>query len=65
MNKRRFRNIISRMWNRSIEYNFPSKMRFTKFASDTVDYQIPVSNYKIVVYVDSLDCTSCKLQLAK
>ena len=47
------------------EVQFPSKMMFTKFASDTVDYQIPESDYKIVVYVDSIGCTSCKLQLAK
>ncbi|MDD4404804.1 MAG: DUF1573 domain-containing protein [Parabacteroides sp.] len=47
------------------EVQFPSKMIFTKFASDTVDYQIPQSDYKIVVYVDSIGCTSCKLQLAK
>lgn len=47
------------------EVQFPSRMIFTKFASDTVDYQIPQSDYKVVVYVDSIGCTSCKLQLAK
>lgn len=47
------------------EVHFPSKMTFTKFGLDTVDYQIPQSEYKILVYVDSLGCTSCKLQLDK
>jgi len=47
------------------EVQFPSKMTFTKFGSDTVDYHIPQSEYKILVYVDSLGCTNCKLQLAK
>lgn len=47
------------------EVQFPSKMIFTKLGSDTVDYQIPQTEYKILVYVDSIGCTSCKLQLDK
>lgn len=47
------------------EVQFPSKMTFTKFGLDTVDYHIPQSEYKILLYVDSIGCTSCKLQLAK
>lgn len=47
------------------EVQFPSKMTFTKFGLDTVDYHIPQSEYKILVYVDSLGCTNCKLQLSK
>ena len=47
------------------EVQFPSKMTFTKLGLDTVDYKIPESEYKILVYVDSLGCTSCKLQLGK
>ena len=47
------------------EVQFPSKMIFTKLGSDTVDYQIPQTEYKILVYVDSVGCTSCKLQLGK
>lgn len=43
------------------EVQFPSKMTFTKLGFDTVDYKIPESEYKILVYVDSLGCTSCKL----
>ncbi len=47
------------------EIQFPSKMTFTKFGSDTVDYQFSDSEYKILVYVDSMGCASCKLQLSK
>lgn len=47
------------------EVLFPSKMTFTRFATDTVNYDFSKSNYKIVVYVDSLGCTGCRLQLKK
>lgn len=40
-------------------------MIFTHNTTDTVDYIIPQSNYKVLIYVDSLGCTSCKLQLNK
>lgn len=43
---------------------FPENMIFTSYR-DTVDYRIPEADYKVVVYVDSLGCTSCKLQLSK
>lgn len=32
---------------------------------DTIDYQIPASDHKVVVYVDSIGCVSCKLQLSR
>lgn len=44
---------------------FPDKPIFTLYGTDTVDYQIPQSEYKIVVYVDSTGCIDCKLQLHK
>lgn len=47
------------------EIKFPNKMVFTEFLSDTINYQIPDSSYKIVIYVDSIGCISCKLQLNK
>lgn len=47
------------------EIVFPEKSVFTVFGKDTVDYVIPDSEYKVLVYVDSLGCTSCKLQLHK
>ena len=47
------------------EINFPKNITFTRFVTDTVDYQIPQSDYKVLIYVDSNGCTSCKLQLPK
>ena len=47
------------------EIRFPENPVFTRFVTDTVDFQIPPSEYKILVYVDSIGCTSCKLQLSK
>lgn len=42
---------------------FPQDMAFTLFASDTVDFSIPKTSHKVLVFVDSIGCTSCKLQL--
>lgn len=47
------------------EIIFPQNITFTRFATDTVDYKIPQSKYKVLIYVDSIGCTSCKLQLHK
>ena len=47
------------------EIKFPENPVFTRFVNDTVDYRIPISNYKVVSYIDSLGCISCKLQLPK
>jgi len=44
---------------------FPDNLIFTIYGKDTVDYTIPESSYKILMYVDSIGCTSCKLQLHK
>ena len=44
---------------------FPENMVFTRFASDTTNFVIPTSDYKVLVFVDSLGCTSCKLQLSR
>ena len=38
---------------------------FTRFVTDTVPYRIPKTDYKVVVFVDSVGCISCKLQLPK
>ena len=38
---------------------------FTRYLTDTTNFQIPQSEYKVLVYVDSIGCTSCKLQLHK
>lgn len=44
---------------------FPENAVFTRYLTDTTDYQIPQSEYKVLIYVDSAGCTSCKLQLHK
>ena len=44
---------------------FPENLTFTRFLTDTTDYHIPNSEYKVLIYVDSIGCTSCKLQLHK
>ncbi|WP_289004193.1 DUF1573 domain-containing protein [Parabacteroides sp.] len=44
---------------------FPKNAIFTRYLTDTTDFQIPQSDYKILVYIDSTGCTSCKLQLHK
>lgn len=40
---------------------FPENIVFTRFASDTTNFVIPTSDYKVLVFVDSIGCTSCKL----
>ena len=47
------------------EIIFPEELIFTKYGKDTIGYDIPASEYKIILYVDSVGCTSCKLQLHK
>lgn len=46
------------------EIIFPLQTIFTTYANDTVN--TPLSGgYKVLIYVDSVGCTSCKLQLPK
>ena len=47
------------------EIVFPENIVFTWYGKDTLSYQIPESDYKIVMYTDSVGCTKCKLQLYK
>ena len=47
------------------QIKFPKDLTFTKYVTDTTDFQIPTKGHKVLIYVDSLGCTSCKLQLAK
>ena len=47
------------------EIIFPEELIFTKYGKDTVKYNISVSDYKIIMYVDSVGCTEYKLQLYK
>lgn len=47
------------------EIVFPQDMVFTRYAKDTMEQAISNTPYKILVYVDSIGCTSCKLQLPR
>lgn len=44
------------------EILFPKNMYFTTMLKDTIYYNLD-GEYKILTYVDSIGCTSCKLQL--
>lgn len=47
------------------EVVFPDRSVFTVQGRDTVDFRWTSSPYRIVTYVDSIGCASCKLQLPK
>lgn len=47
------------------EIRFPSRSVFTVQGKDTVDFSFRDAPYKVVSYVDSVGCTSCKLQLSR
>lgn len=47
------------------EIIFPENLILTRYLTDTVDCKMLQSDYKILMYVDSIGCTSCKLQLPK
>lgn len=47
------------------EIKFPDNPVFTLYGKDTVDYSIPQSAYKVLVYVDTTGCVDCKLQLQR
>ena len=47
------------------EILFPEQSVFTVQGKDTVDFSFADAEYKVVTYVDSVGCTSCKLQLPR
>ena len=47
------------------EIFFPAHSIFTIQGKDTVDFSFLNSEYKVVTYIDSIGCTSCKLQLPR
>ena len=51
-------------WNGK-EIKFPARSVFTIQGKDTVDLEFGNANYKVVTYIDSVGCTSCKLQLPR
>ena len=62
-NKEKFAQLVQEWQGKEIV--FPERMVFTRFVTEQVEYQIPETAYKILIYVDSTGCTSCKLQLPK
>lgn len=56
--------ILVKEWSHK-RISFPDNPVFTRFVTDTVPYRIPKTGYKVVVFVDSVGCISCKLQLPK
>ena len=51
-------------WNGK-EIKFPARSVFTIQGKDTVDVKWGNADYKVVTYIDSVGCTSCKLQLSR
>lgn len=49
-------------WNGK-EIKFPARSVFTVQGKDIVDFDFKDADYKVVTYIDSVGCTSCKLQL--
>jgi len=47
------------------EVIFPSNSVFSIQGKDTVDYHFEEAEHKVVCYVDSVGCFSCKLQLER
>ena len=62
-NKEKFALLVQEWQGKEIV--FPQNMAFTRFVTEPVDYRIPDAEYKVLVSVDSVGCTSCKLQLLK
>ena len=61
--KERLSRLVSE-WERK-EILFPAHSTFTIQGKDTVEFNFKDADYKIVTYVDSAGCTSCKLQLPR
>ena len=47
------------------EILFPFRSVFTIQGKDTVAFSLSDADYKVVTYIDSVGCTSCKLQLPR
>lgn len=47
------------------EIKFPTKMDFINSSGQSVDFDFSTASHKVLVYVDSLGCTSCKLKLGQ
>lgn len=62
-NKKQAERILNDWMNKEIL--FPDNLRFSIQGTVGTDFSIHDSEYKIVVYVDSMGCTSCRLHLSE
>lgn len=63
-NNRKEAEMILKEWTDK-EVVFPTKIAFSIQGRSTTDFSIQDSEYKVVAYVDSSGCTSCKLHLSQ
>lgn len=61
--KQQARNLVKEWSGKEIK--FPSQMDFINSSGQSVDLDFSTANHKVLVYVDSLGCTSCKLKLGQ
>lgn len=54
---------VVEQWNNR-EIKFPTNLTYTIRGKDTINF-LSASEYKILSYVDSIGCISCKLQLSQ
>lgn len=47
------------------EVLLPDKIVFSQWGTDTLSFHLPPSEYTIISYIDSVGCTSCKLQFRR
>ena len=43
----------------------PNDLVYTRYGTDTLDFSTDLSDYTILMYVDTVGCTSCQLQLER
>lgn len=48
-------------WNEKLIV-FPEDMVYTRYGKDTVTFNLPDSEFTVLFYIDSIGCTTCKLQ---
>lgn len=59
--KSKYKKMVQGWTNRNIL--FPNNFIFSINGEDTVEFQFQNAQYKVLVYIDSVGCTSCKLKL--
>ena len=47
------------------EIIFPEAMQFVRYTEEIVNYPFREASNKVLIYIDSMGCTSCKLQLSR